>query len=69
MMTLRRMASNVVVSIIGQVITWISTLLLLICYGRFLGDVKFGELYIAITFVLLLGFPIDVGFNQQVIEL
>jgi O-antigen/teichoic acid export membrane protein len=62
------MAGNVFISILGQVITWTSTLILMICYGRFLGDVKFGELYTATTFVLLVGFPIDVGFTQQVIR-
>jgi O-antigen/teichoic acid export membrane protein len=38
---------------------------LTIAYGRFLGDVKFGELYLAITFVALVGFPVELGFNQQ----
>ncbi|QBD83251.1 flippase [Ktedonosporobacter rubrisoli] len=68
MKTLRRMVSNALISIVGQIITWSSTLVLMICYGRFLGDVKFGELYTATTFVLLVGFPLDVGFTQQVIR-
>ena len=46
-------------------VTWASTLLLIIAYGRFLGDVKFGELFLAITFVSLLGIPVEYGFNQQ----
>src|SRR6266849_1750891 len=62
---LRKVVSNVVISLIGQVVTWTSTLLLTIAYVRFLGDVKFGELYLATTFVLLIGFPLDLGFNQQ----
>ena len=40
-------------------------MLLTIAYGRFLGDVKYGELFFAITFVSLIGFPIELGFNQQ----
>src|SRR5579884_4295357 len=63
---LRRLIGNTVISLFGQVVTWTSTLLLTIAYGQFLGDVKFGELYFAITFVSLIGTPIEVGFNQQV---
>ena len=62
---LRKVVSNTVISLIGQVVTSTSTLLLIIAYGRFLGDVKFGELYFATTFVLLVGFPLELGFNQQ----
>ncbi len=62
---LRRVVNNTVISLLGQAVTWTSTLLLTIAYGRFLGDVKFGELYFAITFVLLIGFPLEFGFNQQ----
>lgn len=39
--------------------------MLTIAYGRFLGDIKFGELYFAIIFVMLVGFPLEFGFNQQ----
>ena len=62
---LRKVIGNTVISLLGQGITWISTITLTIAYGRFLGDVKFGELYFAITFVALIGFPIEFGFNQQ----
>jgi O-antigen/teichoic acid export membrane protein len=62
---LRRIINNTAISLAGQLVTWISTLLLTIAYGRFLGDVKFGELYFALSFVLLIGFPIEFGFNQQ----
>ena len=62
---MKRIVNNTVISLAGQLVTWISTLLLTIAYGRFLGDFKFGELYFAITFVLLIGFPIEFGFNQQ----
>lgn len=65
MQGLRRIISNIAVSFLGQAITWISTLLLTVAYGRFLGDTRFGELYFAITFVSLVGFPIEFGFNQQ----
>jgi O-antigen/teichoic acid export membrane protein len=65
MIRLRRVVNNTVISLLGQAVTWTSTLLLTIAYGRFLGDVKFGELYFAITFVLLIGFPLEFGFNQQ----
>lgn len=62
---LRRVVNNTIISLFGQLITWSSTLLLTSAYGRFLGDVKFGELYFAITFVSLVGFPVELGFNQQ----
>lgn len=62
---LRKVIGNTVISLLGQGVTWTSTLLLTVAYGRFLGDVKFGELYFAITFVALIGFPIEFGFNQQ----
>ena len=65
MIKLRRVVGNTLISLLGQFVTWTSTLLLTIAFGRFLGDVKFGELYFAITFVSLLGTPIEVGFNQQ----
>lgn len=68
MSKLRRVIGNTVISLLGQAVTWTSTILLTIAYGRFLGDVKFGELYFAITFVALLGFPIDAGFSQQLIR-
>ena len=64
--SVRRIANNTVISFGGQLVTWASTFLLLVAYGRFLGDARFGELYLAITFVGLVGFPIESGFNQQV---
>ena len=65
---LRKVIGNTVISLLGQAVTWTSTLILTIAYGRFLGDAKFGELFFAITFVGLIGFPIDAGFNQQMIR-
>lgn len=65
MKALRRVVSNTVISLFGQAITWTSTFVLTIAYGRFLGDTKFGELYFALSFVALIGFPIEFGFNQQ----
>lgn len=62
---LRRVVNNTLISLIGQAVTWTSTFVLTIAYGRFLGDIKFGELYFAITFVMLIGFPLEFGFNQQ----
>jgi O-antigen/teichoic acid export membrane protein len=62
---LRRVIGNTVISLLGQGVTWTSTLVLTVAYGRFLGDVKLGELFFAMTFVALIGFPIDAGFNQQ----
>ena len=62
---LRRVVSNTIISLLGQLVTWTSTLLLTIAYGRFLSDIQFGELYFALTFVALIGFPIEFGFNQQ----
>jgi O-antigen/teichoic acid export membrane protein len=66
MSRLRRIVNNSLISLFGQAVTWASTLLLTAAYGRFLGDVKFGELYFAITFVALIGFPVESGFNQQI---
>ncbi len=65
---LRRLLSNAAISLTGQVVTWSSTLLLTLAYGRFLGDTKFGELYFAITFITLLGIPAggDSGYDIQI---
>lgn len=52
----------------GQVVTWISTLILAAAYGRFLGATGFGELYLATTFTSLVGFPIEFSFNQQLVR-
>lgn len=68
MNTLRKVIGSTAISLIGQAVTWTSTLVLTVAYGRFLGDEKFGELYFAISLVLLIGFPIESGFNQQVIR-
>src|SRR5438552_3970878 len=68
MTKLRRVVNNTAISFVGQIVTWTSTLLLISAYGRFLGDVRFGELYFAITFILLIGFPLEFGFNQQLIR-
>ena len=65
---LRKVVNNTLISLVGQAITWSSTLVLTIAYGRFLTDVKFGELYFAITFVALIGFPIEFGLNQQIVR-
>lgn len=62
----KRIVNNTVISLAGQLVTWTSTLLLTVAYGRFLGDTKFGELYLAINFVALVGFPLESSFNQQV---
>jgi len=65
---LRKVIGNAIISLLGQAVTWTSTMVLTISYGRFLGDEKFGELYFAITFVGLIGFPIDAGFNDQLMR-
>jgi O-antigen/teichoic acid export membrane protein len=62
---LRDIINNMFISLVGQAVTWASTLILTIAYGRFLSDSSFAELYFAITFVLLAGFPLGFGFNQQ----
>ncbi len=62
---LRRIVGNTLISLLGQAVTWTSTLLLTIAYGRFLGDRVFGELFLALSFVALFGFPLEFGFNQQ----
>ncbi len=65
---LRRIISNTLISLFGQLVTWSSTLMLTIAYGRFLGDIKFGELTLATTLVALVGVPVENGFNQQLIR-
>lgn len=68
MSTLRNATSNTLLLLIGQLITWGSTLVLAAAYGRYLGPVPFGELYLATTFTSLVGFPIEYSFNQQVVR-
>jgi O-antigen/teichoic acid export membrane protein/acetyltransferase-like isoleucine patch superfamily enzyme len=68
MNSLRRVLGNTGISFVGQIVTWVSTLLLTVAYGRFLGGEKFGELFFAISFVALVGFPIEFGFNQQIVR-
>lgn len=63
--SVKRIVNNTIISLGGQLVTWSSTLVLTVAYGRFLGDVKFGELYFATTFTLLFGIPIERGFNTQ----
>ncbi|GHO75958.1 polysaccharide biosynthesis protein [Ktedonobacter sp. SOSP1-85] len=63
---LRKVVGSTAISLLGQAITWTSTFLLTIAYGRFLGAFKFGELYFALSFVMLIGFPLEFGFNQQI---
>ena len=63
--SVKHIVNNTVISLAGQVVTWSSTLVLLIAYGRFLGAAKFGELYLAITLVGLVGFPVEFSFSQQ----
>src|SRR2546426_11961761 len=68
MSRLRRIINNTIISFLGQAVIWASTLLLTIAYGRFLGDFKFGELYFALAFVTLIGYPIKAGYNSQAIR-
>jgi O-antigen/teichoic acid export membrane protein/acetyltransferase-like isoleucine patch superfamily enzyme len=68
MNSLRRILSNTGISFIGQMVTWLSTLALTIAYGRFLRGDSFGELVYVISFVALVGFPIEFSFNQQIVR-
>lgn len=68
MTELRRIIKDTVISLIGQGISWLSTLLLSFAYGHFLGASKFGELYFAITFVTLIGVVVEAGFSNQTIR-
>jgi len=65
---LRRVINNTIISFLGQAVNWTSTLLLTIAYGQFLGAFKFGELYFAIAFVTLIGYPIKTGYDSQAIR-
>src|SRR6266700_2136205 len=60
--------SNTIISLFGQAVTWTSTFLLTLAYGRFLVDVKFGELYFALTFVTLVALPLDTGYSNQIMR-
>lgn len=64
----KRTFSNIMMLMSGQIVTWISTLILAAAYGRFLGANGFGELYLATTFTSLVGFPIEFSFNQQIVR-
>jgi O-antigen/teichoic acid export membrane protein/acetyltransferase-like isoleucine patch superfamily enzyme len=68
MTILRRVLGNTTVAFIGQVITWVSTLALTVAYGRFLGGNTFGELVFVLSFVALIGFPVEFSFNQQIVR-
>lgn len=68
MNVVKRTFSNVMMLMSGQIVTWISTLILAAAYGRFLGATGFGELYLATTFTALIGFPIEYSFNQQIVR-
>lgn len=65
---MRGMAGNIMMLFSGQIVTWVSALILSAAYGRFLGAVGFGELYLATTFTSLIGFPIEFSFNQQIVR-
>lgn len=66
MSDLRRVVNNTMISLLGQAITWSSSFFLTMAYGRFLGDARFGELYLAASLVALIGVPVEYGFNQQI---
>ncbi len=68
MIRLRRIINNTIISLLGQAVSWLSTLLLSIAYGHFLGAFLFGELYLAITFVSLIGTPVDFGYGNQIMR-
>lgn len=68
MIGLRRIINNTIISLLGQGVSWVSTFLLSVAYGRFLGAFAFGELYLAITFVSLIGTPIDSGYSNQIVR-
>lgn len=63
---LRRIISSTIISLVGQATTWTSTVLLTIAYGHYLTAVTFGELYFALSFVLLIGTPLEYSFNTQI---
>lgn len=65
---LRRLLSNAAITLVGQVVTWSSTLILTLAYGRYLTDAQFGAFYFVNTLILLLGLPIgqSSGYNIQI---
>ncbi|MEO7002970.1 MAG: oligosaccharide flippase family protein [Ktedonobacterales bacterium] len=68
MNSLRRLLGNTGISLLGQIVTWVSTLAVIAAYGRFLDSTQYGELYFATSFVALIGFPVEFGFNQQIVR-
>ncbi|HVM95492.1 MAG TPA: flippase [Candidatus Acidoferrales bacterium] len=65
---LRRILSATFISLFGQAVSWTASLLLTAACGRFLGDAEFGKLNLANSFVMLVVFPIEFAFNQQLIR-
>lgn len=68
MIGLRRIINNTIISLLGQALSMVSALLLSFAYGHYLGAFAFGELYFAITFVTLIGTPIESGYSNQTIR-
>src|SRR6266851_2988508 len=68
MIRLRRVINNTIISFLGQAVNWTSLILLTIAFGRYLGAIKFGELYFAVAFVTLIGVPVNSGFDRQAVR-
>lgn len=59
-------ARNTTVMMGAQVITWISSFVLLMFLPRYLGSVDYGRLYLAISITMILGIIIDFGGNYLI---
>lgn len=68
MSTLERAVSNSSIMLVSQLVTWTATLVLTAALGRYLGDVGFGELYLAMSFGVIFSVLVEFGLDQQLVR-
>jgi len=66
--TLERAVGNSSIMLISQLITWTATLVLTAALGRSLGDIGFGELYLAMSFGVIFSVLVEFGLDQQLVR-
>jgi O-antigen/teichoic acid export membrane protein len=68
MNVLRRALGNSSVLLVSQVVTWSASLVLTGTLGRRLGVAGFGDLYLAMSFIVIFGLFVEFGLDQQVVR-
>jgi O-antigen/teichoic acid export membrane protein len=68
MKTLERAVGNVSILMVSQLITWTATIFVTAALARHLGDVQFGELYLAMSFAIIFGVLVEFGLDQQLVR-